>query len=134
MDNNLKSILMILQEKPKVICLKETWLKPHLDFKIQGYEWVRKDRKIGTGGGVVTFIEQSLRYRVISSNEIEAVIVEIWTDKGSIKVINLYNLCKKIQKEKCEELVEYVVRKNSVVTLIAIALYGKVRIQILMVI
>lgn len=125
---------MILQEKPKVICLKETWLKPHLDFKIQGYERVRKDRKIGTGGGVVTFIEQSLRYRVISSNEIEAVIVEIWTDKGSIKVINLYNLCKKIQKEKCEELVEYVVRKNSVVTLIAIALYGKVRIQILMVI
>lgn len=83
---------------------------------------------------MVTFIEQSLRYRVISSNEIEAVIVEIWTDKGSIKVINLYNLCKKIQKEKCEELVEYVVRKNSVVTLIAIALYGKVRIQILMVI
>lgn len=125
---------MILQEKPKVICLKETWLKPHLDFKIQGYERVRKDRKIGTGGGVVTFIEQSLRYRVISSNEIEAVIVEIWTDKGSIKVINLYNVCKKIQKEKCEELVEYVVRKNSVVTLIAIALYGKVRIQILMVI
>lgn len=134
MDNNLKSILMILQEKPKVICLKETWLKPHLDFKIQGYEGVRKDRKIGTGGGVVTFIEQNLRYRVISSNEIEAVIVEIWTDKGSIKVINLYNVCKKIQKEKCEELVEYVVRKNSVVTLIAIALYGKVRIQILMVI
>lgn len=125
---------MILQEKPKVICLKETWLKPHLDFKIQGYERVRKDRKIGTGGGVVTFIEQNLRYRVISSNEIEAVIVEIWTDKGSIKVINLYNVCKKIQKEKCEELVEYVVRKNSVVTLIAIALYGKVRIQILMVI
>lgn len=83
---------------------------------------------------MVTFIEQSLRYRVISSNEIEAVIVEIWTDKGSIKVINLYNVCKKIQKEKCEELVEYVVRKNSVVTLIAIALYGKVRIQILMVI
>lgn len=83
---------------------------------------------------MVTFIEQNLRYRVISSNEIEAVIVEIWTDKGSIKVINLYNVCKKIQKEKCEELVEYVVRKNSVVTLIAIALYGKVRIQILMVI
>lgn len=47
-----------------------------------------------------------MRYREISNNEKEVVMVEIWTDKGSVMVINLYNPCKKLQKEKLEELVE----------------------------
>ena len=58
-----KKYIEDLQQKPKVICVQETWLKPHLDFRIEGYENVRKDREIGTGGGVITFIEQGVRYR-----------------------------------------------------------------------
>ncbi|MGL5710892.1 MAG: hypothetical protein ACRCW9_08665 [Cetobacterium sp.] len=101
-----KKYIEDLQQKPKVICIQETWLKPHLDFKIQGYEGIRKDREIGTGGGIVTFIEQGVRFREISNNEKEAIIVEIWTDQNSFKMINFYNPCKRLKKEKLEELLK----------------------------
>lgn len=29
-----KKYIEDLQQKPKVICVQETWLKPHLDFRI----------------------------------------------------------------------------------------------------
>lgn len=31
--------------KPHVICIQETWLKSHLDFVIQGYISIRRDRQ-----------------------------------------------------------------------------------------
>jgi len=40
-----------LGEKPEIICIKETWLKPRLDFNIPGYKCERKDRE-NTSGGV----------------------------------------------------------------------------------
>lgn len=51
-----------LDNKPDVIFTQETWLKPHFDFKINGYTSVRKDRETGNGGGVVSFIKQGLNF------------------------------------------------------------------------
>ena len=34
-----------LRQKPNVICIQETWLKPQLDFIIKGYAAVRRDRE-----------------------------------------------------------------------------------------
>ena len=41
-----------LSERPNVLCIQETWLKPELDFIIKGYTAIRRDRKSGRGGGV----------------------------------------------------------------------------------
>lgn len=45
---------------PDIICIQETWLKPQLNFCINRYESVRKDRPIGNGGGTATFIKMGV--------------------------------------------------------------------------
>lgn len=38
-------------KKPHIICIQETWLKPLLQFGLQGYNVIRKDnRKWGRSG------------------------------------------------------------------------------------
>lgn len=44
-----KHFLNELNEKPDVICIQESWLKPHLDFVIHGYTIIRRDRNSGEG-------------------------------------------------------------------------------------
>ena len=39
-----KHYLRELKEKPDVICIQETFLKPVLDFVIYGYIVIRRDR------------------------------------------------------------------------------------------
>lgn len=70
-------------ERPDVLCIQETWPKPQLDFIIKGYIAVRRDRKSGRGGGVATFIQNGMRYKIIQ--------VRVWTDKGSIDIVSYYN-------------------------------------------
>lgn len=48
-----KKSLEEFKEKPEIICIQETWLKPNLDFKINGYICERKDRENRTGGAVL---------------------------------------------------------------------------------
>lgn len=43
--------------KPDVLCVQETWLKPHLDFVTQEYVITRQDREEGNGGVCDTFIK-----------------------------------------------------------------------------
>ncbi len=47
-----------MEHKSSVICVKESWLKPNLQFVLPGYKSVRKDRVEKQGGGVVTFIKE----------------------------------------------------------------------------
>ncbi len=49
-----------LQNKPHVICIQETWLKPQWDFVIYGYKEIRNDRKDRSGGGVAIFCRMEL--------------------------------------------------------------------------
>lgn len=47
-----KKVIDDKEFKPHVICIQETWLKSHLDFVIQGYISIRRDRQTCNGGGV----------------------------------------------------------------------------------
>lgn len=47
-----KKLISDLDNRPDIICIHETWLKPQLNFDLQGYILIRKDRKQGNGGGV----------------------------------------------------------------------------------
>ena len=44
------------EDRPDIVCIQETWLRPHLDFIIPGYESVRSDRIESQGGGCATFV------------------------------------------------------------------------------
>jgi len=82
---------------PDIICVQESWLKTCLNFPLQGYIVIRRDRTVGTGGGIVTFIKQGIGYRIVEINqEQEVLVVEIWEGSESIKIVNLYNPCKKL--------------------------------------
>lgn len=90
---------------PDIICVQETWLKPQFNFRISGYETIRKDRIKGNGGGVATFIKEGIGFRkIVDNNEFEAVVVEVWERNQSIRVINFYNPCDKLTKEMMENI------------------------------
>lgn len=92
--------------KPNIICVQETWLKPSLDFVLYGYVAVRKDRDM-VGGGVATFVQQGINYRILEMNEdVEVVLVDIWIDKTRLRIINFYNPCKVIVRKALESLCE----------------------------
>lgn len=50
---------------PHVICIQESWLKPHLSFVLNGYMAVRKDRSNDNGGGVITFVKSEITYNMV---------------------------------------------------------------------
>lgn len=52
-------------EKPDIICVQETWLKPCLHFRVYGYIAVRYDREEGKGGGCLTLIKEGIPCRKI---------------------------------------------------------------------
>ncbi len=44
------------------------------------------------GGGCATFIKKGLQYRRIEIiTDLECIVVEIWSERGKIYVINYYN-------------------------------------------
>jgi len=75
-----------------------------LDFFIKGYNAIRRDRESGRGGGVMTFIQNGMSYKVIRiSTEHESIRVKVWT-RGNIDIINYYNPCGEISLESLEEI------------------------------
>ena len=65
----LKKYIYSLETVPDVICVQETWLRPHLDFIIPGFSSVRHDRANNqNGGGCATFIKDGLAYKEIASS------------------------------------------------------------------
>ena len=110
----LKHFIEQLEDKPNIICIQETWLKPTLDFIIYGYTAVRKDRDT-TGGGVATFIQQGINYRNVTLNmlvDVEVVLVDIWIGKTKTKIINFYNPCKIILREMLDRMYEGELKDN----------------------
>lgn len=73
-----KGLVEKCKEKPDIICVQESWLKPNLDFVIKGYDGVRKDRKEGNGGGCVPFVKRGVQYRVVAiGKQLEYIVLEI---------------------------------------------------------
>ena len=93
-----KQFIEDCENKPDIICIQETWLKPHLDFIIYGYVCVRRDRVVEVGGGCATFIKEGLPYRALGKGQVdEYVVVEVWLAGGPVVVINFYNPCKRLE-------------------------------------
>lgn len=92
---DFKQFIVSRGEKPDIVCVQESWLKPNLDFVLHGYVTVRRDRIEGAGGGCITFIKQGIPYRVLGiGREQEYVVVEMWAGK-EVTIVNYYNPCKK---------------------------------------
>lgn len=93
-----KKLISDLDKRPDIKCIQETWLKPQLNFVLQGYQLIRKDRKKGIGGGVATFIKQGVGYRNVEvSEDQEVLMMEVWEGNQSIKIIHFYNPCERFK-------------------------------------
>lgn len=108
-----KKIINDIDVVPDIICIQESWLKPHLDFVLRGYCSVRCDRIGSQGGGCVTFIKDTLAYRRINiPNEYECVVTDICSPRGNIKLVNFYNPCKKLSMQISQDIIPSVNRRE----------------------
>lgn len=95
--------------KPHIICIQETWLKPQLDFINQGYTAISHDRKVRQGGGVVTFVQNGMKYKVDMVGQDHESIVVFFYPSNSLSSQDL----------------DVVSEQYSVVILIHLMCYGK---------
>lgn len=101
-----KKFLSESEVKPDIVCIQETWLWPHLDFIIPGYESVRFDREGNQGGGCATFVRDGISFkRIATSIEIECVIIEVYKSDWNLVVVNLYNPCKSLSLDVLEDII-----------------------------
>lgn len=86
--NDLKE--HILSVGYSILCLTETWISPAVSddlIKIEGYNLVRRDRRIGRGGGVGMYIKENIHYSVIiSDNDSEQLWVKFKVNKQQFAV------------------------------------------------
>ncbi|XP_035277579.1 uncharacterized protein LOC118229593 [Anguilla anguilla] len=96
---DFKKFIYSQKEKPDLLFIQESWLKPSLDFIINGYMAIRWDRKDGAGGGCVTFVKEGIPYRnIYIGNELECVVIVVWAERKNLVVINFYNPCRKLER------------------------------------
>lgn len=89
-----------LTVKPDIICVQETWLKPHVDFVLQGYTVIRQDRKNGSGGGCATVVKNGVQYRILKKDGAnEFLVVGAWCKDKEIAVLNIYNPCQRLEMD-----------------------------------
>ncbi len=94
------------------MCTQETWIKPTLDFVIEGYSCIHKDRPCGSGGGCATFIRPAVIYKQLTTvQDLDIIAIEVWTKEGTMKIINFYNPCKRLEKHKLESILDHWRRK-----------------------
>lgn len=73
----LKRFVAAFKERPALICVQETWLKPVLSFAIPAYVCLRKERNT-SGGGCAVFVKERIQHRRINVNtDLECVVVEV---------------------------------------------------------
>jgi len=58
--NEFKHFLSTLIRLPDVICIQESFLKPHKTLLVDNYEVVRNDRLNKDKGGLVTLVNSSI--------------------------------------------------------------------------
>lgn len=78
-----------------VILLSETWLKPEDTVYLNGFDVVRKDREKHTGGGVLIFVNNRLKYKRITNiyncdDKLELCAIELFLAEESILLASCY--------------------------------------------
>ena len=81
------------QNKPDFICIQESWLKNSINFKLDNYSLVRKDRFNERGGGVCIFIKNNIVFKIKENdfiNNIEYVHMEFFMNNKYFNLVNIY--------------------------------------------
>ena len=89
-----KQYVSNLSTQPDIICLQETFLRAPFNISLQNYDIIRYDRNCNDGpsrGGLAILIRKGIiSYNVIKHKDIECVSVMITTNKGDVKINNVY--------------------------------------------
>jgi ribonuclease HI len=97
----LKNYLLKCTEKPDIICIQETFLKPLKSFNLPEYDCVRKDREGGRGGGIATFIKSGIDYKIKETNcTLECIIIELLSGVSILTIVNVYDPPNKVTNEE----------------------------------
>ena len=82
--NGIKTKMVELEDRAKssksdVIMIQESKLRAtDPDPKLKGYTTIRKDRGVGRGGGLITFVKEDIPFTVVSHTEaVEGSLLEI---------------------------------------------------------
>ena len=106
--SELKHFIYNSNDKPDFICIQESWLKYSINYKLDNYSIVRKDRFNGRGGGVCICIKNNIKHQVKENdllNNIEYIHIEFFLNKKIFNLVNLYNPGRKIMNiftQKCQ--------------------------------
>lgn len=91
-QQNLNPTLNKQNNKPHIICIQETFLKPNKKFCLDGYDVFRKDRLANLKGGVATLVLASLSaVQVETPDGIECIGIKIKLQNSFINIFNVYN-------------------------------------------
>ena len=105
--NELKNYIYNSQHKPDFICIQESWLKNSINFKLDNYSLVRKDRFNERGGGVCIFIKNNIVFKIKENdfiNNIEYVHIEFFMNNKYFNLVNIYNPRGKINRNEYDFL------------------------------
>lgn len=92
MDKSFKKSIIDQENSQYIECPQETWFKSHLDYVINGYISIRRDRNKRNGGRVATFVKQGIGYSVVeATGEQNVVLVEIWEGTEKVRIMYYYN-------------------------------------------
>ncbi len=87
--HNIKHYLGQFPQSFNIIAISETWINSErgMDFELEGYEMVCKNREVKNGGGVALFVDKNLIYKVVEKittvvdNVLECVSIELLMGK-----------------------------------------------------
>ena len=99
--NELKHYIYNSNNKPDIICIQESWLKENINYKLNNYSVIRKDRKFTRDGGVCVFVKNNITYKVKENdfvNNVEYIHIEIFINSKYFNLINIYHPGGKINK------------------------------------
>lgn len=91
-SNKYSFVQFLVQYNIDIALVVETWLKPGIDFSIQGYSCIRKDR-IDGHGGVLILINEDIVYESCDyqfNYNIEIIGIKIKHSNIYYNLINIY--------------------------------------------
>lgn len=111
---------LVIRYKPRILCLTETHIKEEIEdeeINIINYEIARCNTKNGRTGGVINYIRQDIKYKVICNKSVEENLwinaIKIGGEHNEIVVCTIYHSPNKsdgkfieLITEECENLIQ----------------------------
>jgi ribonuclease HI/exonuclease III len=113
--DQLKKDIYDMKEKPEIICIQETWFGKKSNFRLRGYEVIRKDReiqgesKVSPRGGCITCIKKGIAFQQVETKSqiLEVLTIKVFlSETNHITCVNIYNPCKEFTVSTLEEICE----------------------------